>query len=347
MNTQLSQTCFICKVEFLHNRDGRLTKHLSERHNTNFEEYVILTEYNGVAPLCECGFCSEKPTFYRGKFRHYAAGHDTFEKRIELYVLKYGNPKCLTCGNVTSFRRGKPKKYCSFVCQGKQNGFSKPTTQNRIRKNIIEKYGVSNVAYLPEVQEAISKANIGRKVIVSDETKKKHSNNSKAMWANPDMRIKMSESIKKAANDPKERKRRSVLQQIRMNDPEYVEKLFGTCWGKFSKLHQRIRMQLQLEQYGFLYEQIIGNRMVDELHFERRIVIEINGDYIHANPKKYKADDVIRIPGENYTAQEKWERDRRKIEYLSQKGYQVFVIWESDNIEEWKQILQKCFEKIK
>lgn len=304
------------------------------------EDYVVLVEYSGQAPVCCCGLCAERPVFYRGKFKRYAAGHDTFEKRKELYTLKYGTPTCLTCKSSVGFHRGKPKKYCSFTCQGKQNGFSKPEIQSAIRKVVRERYGVDNISKLPNIQVKISQANIGRIVVVSDETRRKHSINSKKMWADPDTKECLKAAIKQGTNTPEERERRSKFQKDRMNNPEYVEKLFGTCWGKLSKLHQRFRIELELDKLGFVSEQIIGNRLVDELHPERKIVIEINGDYIHANPKRFKAEDIIRIPGEAYTAQEKWKRDQCKLEYLRNKGYRVYVVWESDVLEHWKELLK-------
>lgn len=62
--------------------------------------------------------------------------------------------------------------------------------------------------------------------------------------------------------------------------------------------------------------------------------------FIHANPKKYKSEDAICIPGERYTAQEKWKKDQRRLEFLYSKGYKVYVIWESDNMDEWKHIIE-------
>lgn len=335
----MSIECQICHTIFQNNLAGQLTSHLRMVHVCSLEQYIVQTEFGSVAPVCVCGLCDERPVFYRGKFKRYALGHDLFDKRVELYVLKHGNPTCATCGEIVGFQRGQPKKYCSFVCQGKQNGFSKASTQERIQEVVRQKYGVDNVSKLPEVQQAISRSNTGRVVVVSEETKAKHSVNSKKRWADPAIRSKMAAAIKKATNTPTERLRRSEFAILQMNDEEHIKMFFGSGFGCLSKLHQRLKAQLGLELLGFASEQRIGKFIADELNKEKNIVIEINGDYIHANPKKYKATDVIRIPGESYTAQEKWNRDKRKIDYLQEKGYQIHVIWESDDMEVWKQTL--------
>lgn len=329
----MSIECGICREIFANNLGGQLTQHVRSAHFLSLEDYTVQVNFGGTPPKCACGFCEERPVFYRGKFKRYAFGHDSFEKRAELYVAKHGKPTCSTCGSPVTFHRGQPNKFCSFTCQGKQNGFSKSSTQERIREVVQAKYGVDNVSKLPEVQQAISESNMRRTVVVSEATKAKHSLNSKKRWADPGMKAKMKASIKEAVNRPMERQRRSEFAIKQMNDPEHIRLFFGAGFGCLSKLHIRLRNDLNLEKFGFISEQQIGRFIADELHQDKRLVIEINGDYIHANPAKYKADDVIRIPGESYTAQEKWDRDRRKIEYLQSRGYQVLVIWESDCIE--------------
>jgi len=42
------------------------------------------------------------------------------------------------------------------------------------------------------------------------------------------------------------------------------------------------------------------------------IILELNGDYFHANPKFYKEDDIIRIRKVDYTAKDIWQSDNKK-----------------------------------
>lgn len=55
---------------------------------------------------------------------------------------------------------------------------------------------------------------------------------------------------------------------------------------------------------------------------------------VHANPEKYEAEDVIKLPGSSYKAKEKWEHDEKKINWLEEQGYDVIVLWSSDTVEE-------------
>lgn len=102
-------------------------------------------------------------------------------------------------------------------------------------------------------------------------------------------------------------------------------------------LHKRIRAILCLGDLGFLSEQCIGPYRVDEFHRDKRVIVEINGDYVHANPKKYPYDTPISVNGLRYTARQKWEQDLHRANYLRKQGYLVLTVWESDDMENWKE----------
>lgn len=70
------------------------------------------------------------------------------------------------------------------------------------------------------------------------------------------------------------------------------------------------------------YDVKVGNKL-----------IEVQGDYWHANPKKYQSNDVITWSMGKMTAQQVWNRDEFKRQLAISFGYDLFVVWESD----WKQ----------
>ena len=68
----------------------------------------------------------------------------------------------------------------------------------------------------------------------------------------------------------------------------------------------------------------------DILIESKKIVIEINGDIWHGNPKIYKATDIIPIWGGNKTAREIRKKDKIRIHHIEDFGYKVIVLWELD-----------------
>jgi G:T-mismatch repair DNA endonuclease (very short patch repair protein) len=65
------------------------------------------------------------------------------------------------------------------------------------------------------------------------------------------------------------------------------------------------------------------------------LIIEVQGDYWHANPKFYKSFDKIQ--------QKNITRDKRKLSFLSSKNFSVLYLWEYD----LKNNINICEEQIK
>jgi G:T-mismatch repair DNA endonuclease (very short patch repair protein) len=79
------------------------------------------------------------------------------------------------------------------------------------------------------------------------------------------------------------------------------------------------------EQVGKYYFDIkIGN-----------ILIEVNGDYWHANPKFYRGNQIIKYPGRRKKLVANiWKKDLKKMLQARKKGYRVIYLWEND-INNW------------
>ena len=74
----------------------------------------------------------------------------------------------------------------------------------------------------------------------------------------------------------------------------------------------------------------------------RNKIVEINGDYWHANPKIYNEDFYNK--SKQMTAEEIWLYDKLKYKHAESKGYSVYVIWESDWNKDPQNELNKCME---
>lgn len=82
---------------------------------------------------------------------------------------------------------------------------------------------------------------------------------------------------------------------------------------------------------------VLGKKFYpDVLIRKHNIIFEFYGDYWHANPKKYKAEDKIK----DKTAKEIWEHDRKREEALCKLGFKVIIVWESDYKEQKNLILR-------
>lgn len=69
-------------------------------------------------------------------------------------------------------------------------------------------------------------------------------------------------------------------------------------------------------------------------------IIEFNGDFWHMNPKLYESGDINPITKK--VAAAIWENDSNKIKIAKESGYEVFVVWESEYINDEDNTLNKA-----
>ena len=61
---------------------------------------------------------------------------------------------------------------------------------------------------------------------------------------------------------------------------------------------------------------------------DKKIIIETDGDYWHMNPNKYK--DIDYNKSTHRTAKDTWEYDKKRKKVLTEAGYKVITLWETD-----------------
>ena len=86
-----------------------------------------------------------------------------------------------------------------------------------------------------------------------------------------------------------------------------------------------IETQFKIKNYFHRYDLRIKNT---------NLLLEVNGDFWHANPKKYKPDDVLNFSSTNHIkAKDVWKKDERNKNFAEKNNYKVLYIWESDVYE--------------
>jgi len=106
--------------------------------------------------------------------------------------------------------------------------------------------------------------------------------------------------------------------------------------SKISKLNIRIDEILKLTELNYTPEFRINYKFENKSKWKfydfkiGNFLLEVNGDYWHANPNKYKETDVFKFPKTELTAKDIWDIDKYKKEIAESNGYKVIYIWESE-----------------
>lgn len=93
-----------------------------------------------------------------------------------------------------------------------------------------------------------------------------------------------------------------------------------------SKLEWRVRAILNKLNIQFAANKFLFGFNYD-LIFNNKNILEINGDFWHCNPQKYKPTDIVRG---GKSAQDVWDRDSMRRDVVIKNGYNIFYLWESE-----------------
>ena len=122
------------------------------------------------------------------------------------------------------------------------------------------------------------------------------------------------------------------------NPDKYVETMlqrYGIKYGVVrahedfvSKPHKKVLDYIKELGLSYNISHEIGKFYVDI--FVNGQVIEIYGDFWHANPLYYNAKDVVNYPNKPRIAENIWRIDEYRINYIKRKGFDVLILWETE-----------------
>ena len=145
------------------------------------------------------------------------------------------------------------------------------------------------------------------------------------IWNDPIRSIEVSKNMSNAQKLAKER------------DPKYYSEIksrggkatiSNPAFYKKSKPEIAVENWLIKNKIEYTYSPIMGNGkrnfQFDFIIRHKRILIEVNGDYWHGNPRIYNESEL------NYIQQRKRLDDIKKKEFAESKGFILLTIWEYD-----------------
>lgn len=215
-------------------------------------------------------------------------------KKTKKYIEKYKNSIIAKYGvdNLSKSPTVKERKKKTFMKNyGYENNFCNPTIGNHAR--LLIDYDICQKRLEESVYKKYGVSNVAKLDFV---------------------RKKMSESAKKRIIDIPYEERLRLTEAARSN-VKYT-----------SSLELRIQDILNRNCVTYTSNKFLYSYNFDIL-FTNKKVLEIQGDYWHANPKQYKSDDILLG---NLTAGEVWKKDNKKRLILEKNGYKVYYLWESE-----------------
>ena len=122
--------------------------------------------------------------------------------------------------------------------------------------------------------------------------------------------------------------------------------------SKPNKRESQIGLILTDAKIRFKFHRSIDYQTLQNEHRKKEVdifirpkkIIEHNGTYNHADPRKYKPDDLIREHGKMIKASEIWAREKIILKQIKKKGYKILVIWENDLLQDTENTAKKILK---
>jgi G:T-mismatch repair DNA endonuclease (very short patch repair protein) len=96
---------------------------------------------------------------------------------------------------------------------------------------------------------------------------------------------------------------------------------------KKSGIEEKVEKLIEKFDISYTDQACLGKYTVDFL-VDDKYIIECYGDFWHCNPTKYTGSFFNK--GSKKTAQEIWERDKKRKDELEKMGYKFLCLWESE-----------------
>ena len=234
---------------------------------------------------------------------------------------------------------------------------SKLISVSKYKKTCLNKYGVDNVSKIDLIKEKKSKTflkNYSVDNIFKDTNFKKYIKENNFAWkydeSNKRRSINQSKSIRKYWNNLPKGDKKNILNKRKrgyynwlnsLSDDEHKAFFSKICYT--SKLEDKICDVLSENNIEYNHQFFLNKKSYDFRIKGTNILLEVQGDYWHANPNFYKHDDII----SNKKASEIWKIDMLKKSLANKSGYNVIYIWEEDikslsNEELFNLIIKNC-----
>jgi very-short-patch-repair endonuclease len=277
-----------------------LRRHRVQKHNKSAEETYTDYILNGNKPTCKCG-CGEHVKFL------------TIQKGFVDYVLGHSSRVNNNWGHNPDAIKKSHQTQKKMYNSGELRIWNKGLTMDdeRVRDNITK------IMLNPERGNNISKKLSG--VPKSAEHIEKIKETSKIRWSSDVEREKQSQRL--------------ITSLIKNN--------YRNKKTKLELLFQQILTDLKfVEGVDYVYQHQLSSAIFDFYFFNKKILIEVDGDFHHCNP-----DSIHKIP--TYPIQIKTVgNDIRKNLIAKDNNYKLLRFWETDIKNNPEYIIKKLKEEL-
>lgn len=305
MNKLIFTKCPYCNFE-----SERLGIHIKS-HGKVYKSPEVIKDlvYKNIPKEILDNFPEESKTFSLNDFK------EKYGLPYEITYYIYNTlgivPRTLAEANKTERRLKKSEKTC-LERYGDTNVLGKKSPIYKKRNETVKnKYGVNNVFQLKEVKEKIQNDELWLK---------KYGMTRKEL---------QSEKIKKCwellSDDDKDKWLKKSLWSKKVGCISNLEK---NVVNKLIEMGFKVQTQYRIKNF---VKDTNSKLFYYDIYLEDyNLLIEVNGNYWHANPNKYSSNDILKFGNKEISVKDIWLHDAEKIKNAKLKKYNIITLWEDE-----------------
>lgn len=314
-------TCKFCNLLFNKNNIFKLhllSKHKDEFKNLNELQLYYLSEAFNLTKDILDEIIKEYTNGYSLKFLSdkYNIDRRNIENYLLLNNIKIRNIKE---ANNCEVVKSSTKEY--FINTfGVDNVSKLQSIKDKKKETFLKHYGYENNFCNKEILKK-AKSNITEEIKKNASEKWKKTIKGRYNTTSP---MKILEIAKKVADTQKQRfALMSTEEKFNITLPA------RQFWINKSRSSLEIKIETFLKKLNikFYINKFLLDYNYDFILRDKKIILEIQGDYWHANPKIYNPNDIM-CGGR--LAKEIWKRDLKKKILAESRGYKVLYLWETE-----------------
>lgn len=249
-------------------------------------------------------------------------------KYVQTCLREYG------VSNVSKSEKIKDKKKKTFIENyGVDNIFKTKEFKDKINSIMLEKYAVlrkTNPEKISNIRNNFSDKKWEMIKQKTEKTKDGWSDEKKQGIIDRMVETKNNWSVKERAQNSNKISNKLKEFWGNLSEEEFGERIKKLHNNFISQLEMRIRKSLTNLNISFTPQFTLKNKSYDIKLDDINILIEVNGDFWHANPRIYKASDVLSFPKKEVIAESLWKKDEKKCGIAQKNGFKLLTFWEMD-----------------
>ena len=235
----------------------------------------------------------------------YNLPYKTTTKLLKIYGIT-----CRTIKESCNEDRIKKSKKTCLIKYGVDNVSKSSIVKDKKAQTFIRNYGIDNIFRTDGFAKYVTS------IMIEKYGKARNTNG---------------ELISKKRLEFSDKKWKDIQDKTKKTIQEKYGNINENIWKYSSSLEDIVKNVLDKNNIVYKPQKFVSGRSYDIHILNTNILIEINGDYWHANPKLYNDGEMINYAGKGKClVNEIWDKDTEKLKIANDSGFDVIYLWEFD-----------------